>query len=69
MIQTNVDTTEPELHYLRLPTDIETCQVILMDATVASGAAAMMAIRILLDHEVGCFFIELATKNLPPFAE
>jgi len=52
LIQTNGDTTEPELHYLRLPSDIETCQVILMDATVASGAAAMMAIRILLDHEV-----------------
>ena len=27
-------------------------RVILMDATVATGAAAMMAIRVLLDHEV-----------------
>jgi uridine kinase len=27
-------------------------QVILMDATVATGAAAMMAIRVLLDHDV-----------------
>lgn len=26
--------------------------VILMDATVATGAAAMMAIRVLLDHDV-----------------
>lgn len=52
LIQTNKDTTEPELHYLRLPSDIDQCQVILMDATVASGAAALMAIRILLDHEV-----------------
>ena len=27
-------------------------KVILMDATVATGAAAMMAIRVLLDHDV-----------------
>lgn len=41
-----------QLYYLRLPKDIKDYKVILMDATVASGAAAMMAIRILLDHEV-----------------
>eukprot|EP00795_Rhopilema_esculentum_P007854 gene7854-13732_t len=62
LIQTNKDTDEPELHYLRLPKDIRRDHVILMDATVASGAAefdnssvsstALMAIRILLDHEV-----------------
>ena len=52
LIQTNSNTTEPELHYIRLPSDIDNCEVILMDATVASGAAAMMAIRILLDHDV-----------------
>lgn len=52
LIQTNWDTGEPELHYLRLPTDIKEYQVILMDATVATGAAAMMAIRVLLDHDV-----------------
>ena len=33
-------------------TDIKDYRIILMDATVASGAAAMMAIRVLLDHEV-----------------
>jgi uridine kinase len=37
---------------LRLPKDIKDYKVILMDATVATGAAAMMAIRVLLDHEV-----------------
>lgn len=52
LIQTNPATNEPELYYLRLPKDIKDYRVILMDATVASGAAAMMAIRILLDHEV-----------------
>ena len=52
LIQTNWDTGEPELYYLRLPKDIKDYQVILMDATVATGAAAMMAIRVLLDHDV-----------------
>jgi len=52
LIQTNWDSGEPELHYLRLPKEIKDYKVILMDATVATGAAAMMAIRVLLDHEV-----------------
>ncbi|XP_026480658.1 uridine-cytidine kinase-like 1 [Ctenocephalides felis] len=52
LIQTNRMTGEPELYYLRLPKDIKDYKVILMDATVATGAAAMMAIRILLDHDV-----------------
>ena len=37
-----------QLHFLRLPADISECHVVLMDATVATGAAAMMAIRVLL---------------------
>lgn len=52
LIQTNLQTGEPELYYLRLPKDIKDFKVILMDATVATGAAAMMAIRVLLDHDV-----------------
>ncbi|KAK7099770.1 uridine-cytidine kinase-like 1 [Littorina saxatilis] len=52
LIQTNLDTGEPELHYLRLPKDIRDYHIFLMDATVATGAAAMMAIRVLLDHDV-----------------
>jgi len=52
LIQTNEKTGEPELYYLRLPSDIQDYHVMLMDATVATGAAAMMAIRILLDHDV-----------------
>ncbi|KAH9491325.1 Uridine-cytidine kinase-like 1 [Dermatophagoides farinae] len=52
LIQTNQLTQEPELYYLRLPDDIRDYKVILMDATVASGAASMMAIRVLLDHDV-----------------
>ncbi|GMS96189.1 hypothetical protein PENTCL1PPCAC_18364 [Pristionchus entomophagus] len=52
LIQTNDKTLEPELYYLRLPKDIHKFKVLLLDATVASGAAAMMAIRILVDHDV-----------------
>ncbi|XP_054397937.1 uridine-cytidine kinase-like 1 isoform X4 [Pongo abelii] len=42
----------PQLHYLRLPKDISDDHVILMDCTVSTGAAAMMAVRVLLDHDV-----------------
>ncbi|XP_062323064.1 uridine-cytidine kinase-like 1 isoform X2 [Osmerus eperlanus] len=52
LIQTNHDTGEPELHYLRLPRDISEDYVILMDSTVSTGAAALMAVRVLLDHDV-----------------
>ncbi|XP_005090134.1 uridine-cytidine kinase-like 1 [Aplysia californica] len=52
LIQTNLDTGEPELHYTRLPKDIKDQYIFLLDATVATGAAAMMAIRVLLDHDV-----------------
>ncbi|KAI1295439.1 Uridine-cytidine kinase-like 1 [Halotydeus destructor] len=52
LIQTNCETDEPELYYCRLPKDIKDYKVILMDATVATGAASMMAIRVLLDHDV-----------------
>ncbi|TSL47647.1 Uridine-cytidine kinase-like 1 [Bagarius yarrelli] len=52
LIQTNHGTGEPELHYLRLPKDISEDYVILMDSTVSTGAAALMAIRVLLDHDV-----------------
>lgn len=52
LIQTNLETGEPELHYLRLPKDLRDHHILLLDATVATGAAAIMAIRVLLDHDV-----------------
>jgi uridine kinase len=52
LIQTNERTMEPELYYLRLPKNINKYKIFLMDATVATGAAAIMAIRILLDHGI-----------------
>lgn len=38
----------PQLHYLRLPKDISEDYVVLMDSTVSTGAAALMAVRVLL---------------------
>jgi uridine kinase len=52
LIQNNQITNEPELHYLRFPKAVDGYKVILMDAIVTTGAAAIMAIRILLDHDV-----------------
>ncbi|CAF0832757.1 unnamed protein product [Rotaria sp. Silwood1] len=52
LIQTNQLTGEPELHFLRLPRDIADAYVFILDATIATGAAALMAIRVLLDHNV-----------------
>ncbi|CAF1052427.1 unnamed protein product [Rotaria sordida] len=52
LIQTNQLTGEPELHFLRLPRDIANAYVLILDATIATGAAALMAIRVLLDHNV-----------------
>jgi uridine kinase len=52
LIQTNPVNHEPELHFKELPRDIDSYYVILMDATIATGAAALMAIRVLLDHDV-----------------
>lgn len=37
LIQTNEQTMEPELYYLRLPKYISQYKVLLMDATVATG--------------------------------
>jgi uridine kinase len=67
LIQTNETTDEPALHFLRLPPDISRCHVILMDATIATGAAAIMAIRILLDHDVpqeNIFFVSMLAARL-----
>lgn len=52
LIQTHPKTLEPQLHYCKLPPDIHQRSVLLMDASIGTGAAAIMAIRILLDHSV-----------------
>jgi uridine kinase len=51
LIQTNTRTGEPELHYLKLAADIENHDmVMLLDAQMSSGGAALMAVKVLVDH-------------------
>ncbi|KAJ5415427.1 hypothetical protein N7465_004122 [Penicillium sp. CMV-2018d] len=53
LIQTNESNEEPELHYLKLPSQIEEhATVILIDSQMSSGGAALMAVRVLIDHGV-----------------
>ncbi|KAL2263982.1 hypothetical protein VTK26DRAFT_3766 [Humicola hyalothermophila] len=53
LIQNNVRTGEPELHYLVLPQDIDKHEaVLLMDAQMSSGGSALMAVQVLVDHGV-----------------
>ncbi|RUS16214.1 hypothetical protein BC937DRAFT_91491 [Endogone sp. FLAS-F59071] len=52
LIQTDPTSGEPQLHYCKLPPNVSECYVLLMDATVGTGAAGLMAIRVLLDHDV-----------------
>lgn len=51
LIQTN-EHGEPLLHYCRLPANKVKDYVVLMDPIVGTGSASMMAIRVLLDHDV-----------------
>jgi uridine kinase len=52
LIQTDAQTGSPTLIYAKLPRDIQKRYVLLMDPTIGTGATAMMAVRILLDHDV-----------------
>ena len=53
LIQTNFRTGEPELHFYKLADDIDEHKcVLLLDAQMSSGGAALMAVRVLLDHGV-----------------
>lgn len=53
LIQTNVRSGEPELHFYKLAPDIsEHGCVLLLDPQMSSGGAALMAVRVLLDHGV-----------------
>jgi uridine kinase len=53
LIQTNYRTGEPELHYCKLSSNLQThSAVLLLDAQMSSGGAALMAVRVLLDHGV-----------------
>ncbi|RFU32882.1 hypothetical protein B7463_g3452, partial [Scytalidium lignicola] len=53
LIQSNIRTGEPELHYLKLPENIHSHNsVLLLDPQMSSGGAALMAVQVLLDHGV-----------------
>lgn len=53
LIQTNYRTGEPELHYLKLFPDISSHEtVLLLDPQMSSGGAALMAVKVLVDHGV-----------------
>lgn len=53
LIQTNYRTGEPELHYFSLSPDIdEHACVFVLDPQMSSGGAALMAVKVLLDHGV-----------------
>jgi uridine kinase len=53
LIQSDYRTGEPQLHYLKLFPDISAHEtVLLLDSQMSSGGAALMAVRILVDHGV-----------------
>ncbi|KAF2226872.1 uridine-cytidine kinase 2 [Elsinoe ampelina] len=53
LIQTNHRNGEPELHYYNMSQDIDRHEsVMLLDPQMASGGAALMAVRVLIDHGV-----------------
>lgn len=53
LIQSNYRTGEPELHFCYLPTTIgQHATVMLLDPQMSSGGAALMAVRVLVDHGV-----------------
>ncbi|OAL40364.1 uridine kinase [Fonsecaea nubica] len=53
LIQSNIRTGEPELHYLKLFPDLaEHETVMLLDPQMSSGGAALMAVKVLVDHGV-----------------
>jgi uridine kinase len=53
LIQSNIRTGEPELHFLKLPDGINRHEsVLLLDPQMSSGGAALMAVQVLVDHGV-----------------
>lgn len=53
LIQSDARTAEPALHFRSLPPGIAAhSRVLMLDPQMASGAAALMAVRVLVDHGV-----------------
>jgi uridine kinase len=53
LIQSDPSSREPLLHYIELPLGvIERSHVFIMDPVILTGSKAIMAIRVLLDHDI-----------------
>jgi uridine kinase len=64
LIQSNIRTGEPELHYLKLTSDVaEHDSVLLLDSQMSSGGSALMAVQVLVDHGVSQDRIVFATYS------
>ncbi|EOO03840.1 putative uridine kinase protein [Phaeoacremonium minimum UCRPA7] len=64
LIQSNIRTGEPELHYNELPSDIAKHEsVLVFDAQMSSGGSALMAVQVLVDHGVSQDRIVFATYS------
>ncbi|KAB8218462.1 PRK-domain-containing protein [Aspergillus novoparasiticus] len=68
LIQTSAQNEVPELHYLKLPENIQKhTTVMLLDPQMSTGGAALMAVRVLIDHGVEEHNIVFVTSD-PRFA-
>ncbi|KAJ1988277.1 Uracil phosphoribosyltransferase, synthesizes UMP from uracil [Dimargaris cristalligena] len=52
LIQRDEETAEAKLYYAKLPSDISSRYVLLLDPMLATGGSAIRAIQVLLDHGV-----------------
>ena len=52
LIQTDKVSGDPRLHFASIPSQIDSSLVFLMDSSIASGATAMMAIKVLLESGI-----------------
>ncbi|KAL8723554.1 MAG: hypothetical protein Q9225_000189 [Loekoesia sp. 1 TL-2023] len=64
LVQTNYRTGEPELHYSHLSEDISSHNsVLILDPQMSSGGAALMTVRVLVDHGVDASRIVFVTYS------
>ncbi|CAO3608151.1 unnamed protein product [Mucor hiemalis] len=52
LIQRDEETHQPKLYYSKLPKDISSRYVLLLDPMLATGGSAMQAVQVLLDNNV-----------------
>ncbi|OZJ03320.1 Uracil phosphoribosyltransferase, partial [Bifiguratus adelaidae] len=52
LIQRDEETAQPKLFYAKLPKDIDSRYVLLLDPMLATGGSAMQAVKVLLENNV-----------------